>query len=196
MGYLTVCPSKLGAALSIKIAVRLNNDERLNEICEKYGLSFTTPGIISNSSSFGCTEYECIKRIYDGIAELVSEQSKTSASPNQLESKEDDLVVNEKADTESIHAADNNNTTEIPENEPVVDIEAENGATAEEVTEKIDDTSFVIERTEVNHGEAQSSENDKDIAVPEEALEAVLADDSPIVNETVDQAEEPNEADE
>lgn len=135
----------------------------------------TTSGILSNRSSFGCTEYDCIKRVHDGVAELVAEQSKKPSSPGsgEVEGKPED-PVEEKVDAEATGTDDNNKEVENDENDNILAADADDAPAppADVDPEKIDDTSFVIERTEEDEAGKENAEN---IAASEEVPESAEA---------------------
>lgn len=86
LGFLTFCPTNLGTTIraSVHIALpKLAADlARLEEVAGKYGLQVrgtrgehteSEGGVydISNKRRMGLTEYQAVKEMYDGIAELI-----------------------------------------------------------------------------------------------------------------------------
>lgn len=147
-GWLTVCPSHIGASLRISAALKLNNARRLPEICEKYGLCASRDDsevvTISNRSAFGHTEYECIRRVWDGVAEIISEQ----LIPLEMG---DDASADEAGDVAEV--VDGDDVLQRPEHGGPGDEEGtaagENEVVAGDQTDddrQINDASFVISR--------------------------------------------------
>ncbi|XP_031842488.1 arginine kinase 1 isoform X2 [Nomia melanderi] len=86
LGFLTFCPSNLGttvrASVHIKVPKLAANREKLEEIAAKFNLQVrgtrgehteAEGGIydISNKRRLGLTEYQAVKEMHDGIAELI-----------------------------------------------------------------------------------------------------------------------------
>jgi len=86
LGFLTFCPTNLGttirASVHIKVPKLAANKARLDEIAGKYHLQVrgtrgehteAEGGIydISNKRRMGLTEFDAVKEMYDGIAELI-----------------------------------------------------------------------------------------------------------------------------
>lgn len=151
-----MCPSNLGASLQATVALKLNNTRRLLEICDKYGLSHAQENddvvTISNRSAFGSTEYECIKRVWDGVAEIISEQ---------LVSLQHDQPANE---AKNENDDEEKQLSELVETGDVDDgaVDASSGKhTPAEEADKIDDASFVISR------DVEEPRDDGDDVMPE-----------------------------
>lgn len=139
------------------MALKLSAIDRLDEICAKFSLTAERDDqrsvvILSNRSTFGCTEYECIKRVHDGVAELVSEQSIKTKSPTKENAMDDNgnIAANN----------DHDQQDEYVENPPPEDSTAD-------ANKVIDDTSFVIERSEEATEENVKIDDDTDKAEPE-----------------------------
>ncbi|XP_055704334.1 arginine kinase 1 isoform X1 [Phlebotomus papatasi] len=86
LGFLTFCPTNLGttirASVHIKVPKLAANKARLEEVAGKYNLQVrgtrgehteAEGGVydISNKRRMGLTEYDAVKEMYDGIAELI-----------------------------------------------------------------------------------------------------------------------------
>ncbi|XP_076296057.1 arginine kinase-like isoform X1 [Lasioglossum baleicum] len=86
LGFLTFCPTNLGttvrASVHIKVPKLAANREKLEEIASKFNLQVrgtrgehteAEGGIydISNKRRLGLTEYQAVKEMHDGIAELI-----------------------------------------------------------------------------------------------------------------------------
>lgn len=86
LGFLTFCPTNLGttvrASVHIKVPKLAANKAKLDEIAGKYNLQVrgtrgehteAEGGIydISNKRRMGLTEFDAVKEMYDGIAELI-----------------------------------------------------------------------------------------------------------------------------
>lgn len=86
LGFLTFCPTNLGttirASVHIKVPKLAANKARLDEVAGKYNLQVrgtrgehteAEGGIydISNKRRMGLTEFDAVKEMYDGIAELI-----------------------------------------------------------------------------------------------------------------------------
>lgn len=86
LGFLTFCPTNLGttirASVHIKVPKLAANKAKLEEVAAKYNLQVrgtrgehteAEGGIydISNKRRMGLTEYDAVKEMYDGIAELI-----------------------------------------------------------------------------------------------------------------------------
>ncbi|CAH1129224.1 unnamed protein product [Ceutorhynchus assimilis] len=86
LGFLTFCPTNLGttvrASVHIKVPKLAANKAKLEEVAAKYNLQVrgtrgehteAEGGIydISNKRRMGLTEFEAVKEMYDGIAELI-----------------------------------------------------------------------------------------------------------------------------
>lgn len=86
LGFLTFCPTNLGttirASVHIKVPKLAKDMAKLESIADKYNLqvrgtrgehSEAEGGIydISNKRRMGLTEYQAVKEMYDGIAELI-----------------------------------------------------------------------------------------------------------------------------
>lgn len=86
LGFLTFCPTNLGttvrASVHIKVPKLAANKEKLEEIASKFNLQVrgtrgehteAEGGIydISNKRRLGLTEYQAVKEMHDGIAELI-----------------------------------------------------------------------------------------------------------------------------
>lgn len=165
-GFLTVCPGNIGASLHASVGLKLSNERRLAEICEKYSISHSRcedTGVVTifNRSAFGCTEYECIKRVWDGVAEMISEQ----------------LIPLSHVDDDAPSETVNNEEAEGSEAKATDD-----GA------HKIDDASFVINRDDNaaadDVGDENAEENDKEQV--EDTTSEVKEDDEPIASTTHD----------
>jgi len=88
LGYLTSCPTNLGTAMRASLHVKLpliSQKKDFKEICEKLGLSVrgihgehseSEGGVfdISNKQRLGISEIDCIKRLYEGIRQLLAEE--------------------------------------------------------------------------------------------------------------------------
>lgn len=89
-GFLTFCPTNLGttvrASVHIKVPKLAANKEKLEEVAAKYNLQVrgtrgehteAEGGIydISNKRRLGLTEYQAVKEMNDGIAELIKIES-------------------------------------------------------------------------------------------------------------------------
>ncbi|XP_076651387.1 arginine kinase 1 isoform X1 [Halictus rubicundus] len=86
LGFLTFCPTNLGttvrASVHIKVPKLAANKEKLEEVASKFNLQVrgtrgehteAEGGIydISNKRRLGLTEYQAVKEMHDGIAELI-----------------------------------------------------------------------------------------------------------------------------
>ena len=86
LGFLTFCPTNLGTTIRASVHIGLPklaaDYARLEEVAGKYGLQVrgtrgehteSEGGIydISNKRRMGLTEYQAVKEMYDGIAELI-----------------------------------------------------------------------------------------------------------------------------
>lgn len=86
LGFLTFCPTNLGttvrASVHIKVPKLAANRAKLEEIAAKFNLQVrgtrgehteAEGGIydISNKRRLGLTEYQAVKEMHDGIAELI-----------------------------------------------------------------------------------------------------------------------------
>lgn len=86
LGFLTFCPTNLGttvrASVHIKVPKLAANKAKLEEVASKYNLQVrgtrgehteAEGGIydISNKRRMGLTEFDAVKEMYDGIAELI-----------------------------------------------------------------------------------------------------------------------------
>lgn len=102
-GWLTVNPRNVGSTLQCEVFIKpVKRVNHLDEICRKYQLLQRTPSeseskylpgvqyVISNRSSFAANEFEIIKRVHDGISELISlENFETDAAQEQAELADD-----------------------------------------------------------------------------------------------------------
>ncbi|XP_063219936.1 arginine kinase isoform X1 [Bacillus rossius redtenbacheri] len=90
LGFLTFCPSNLGttvrASVHIKVPKLAANRQKLEEVASKFNLQVrgtrgehteAEGGVydISNKRRMGLTEYEAVKEMNDGIAELIKIES-------------------------------------------------------------------------------------------------------------------------
>ncbi|XP_026474404.1 arginine kinase-like [Ctenocephalides felis] len=86
LGFLTFCPTNLGttvrASVHIKVPKLAANYSKLKEVAERYNLQVrgtrgehtkAEGGVydISNKRRMGLTEYEAVKEMHDGVAELI-----------------------------------------------------------------------------------------------------------------------------
>ncbi|KAK9758507.1 ATP:guanido phosphotransferase, N-terminal domain [Popillia japonica] len=86
LGFLTFCPTNLGttvrASVHIKVPKLASNKAKLEEVAARYNLQVrgtrgehteAEGGIydISNKRRMGLTEYDAVKEMYDGIAEII-----------------------------------------------------------------------------------------------------------------------------
>lgn len=162
-GWLTVCPSNIGASIHAVVALKLSNTRRLAEICDKYDLRCdgdeADTVTISNRSAFACTEYECIKRVWDGVAKIISEQ---------LLPLDEETADKAPVDEEAVAT--------VAETELVVNTQAENEVVDVDEASKIDDASFVISRDEA---EEQAEATADDVQEKEESDEPTEVDPTP-----------------
>ncbi|PAV78954.1 hypothetical protein WR25_10298 [Diploscapter pachys] len=90
LGWLTFCPSNLGTTVRASVHIRLpkiSAKPDFKKICDDLKLqirgihgehSDSEGGVydISNKARLGCTEFECVKQMYDGIKHLIELEKK------------------------------------------------------------------------------------------------------------------------